>query len=58
MLETSAANEEASHLTPCHCFSVNKDEVLDNELEKSAEKELLEREDAEMVGFAAFLPRF
>ncbi|TNN00142.1 hypothetical protein fugu_011388 [Takifugu bimaculatus] len=28
--------------------SVNKDEVLDNELEKSTEKELLEREDAEM----------
>lgn len=36
------------------CFSANKEEAVDNELEKGAEKELLEREDAEMVGRAAF----
>lgn len=39
-------------LTTCYCFSVNKDEVLDNE--KGTEKELLERDDAEMVGLTAF----
>lgn len=38
----------------CHCFSATKEEALDNELEKGAEKELLEREDAEMVGITAF----
>lgn len=38
----------------CLCFSANKEEALDNELEKGAEKELLEREDAEMVGITAF----
>lgn len=36
------------------CFSANKEEALDNELEKGAEKELLEREDAEMVGTTVF----
>lgn len=41
-------------MSTCYCFSVNKDEVLDNELEKGAEKELLERDDAEMVGITAF----
>lgn len=38
----------------CHCFSANKEEALDSELEKGAEKEPLEREDAEMVGITAF----
>ncbi|XP_056908527.1 kinesin-like protein KIF21A isoform X7 [Takifugu flavidus] len=40
--------EEEEVVEEVEDVSVNKDEVLDNELEKSTEKELLEREDAEM----------